>query len=414
MVFINTKKEPANEGKNQSQGYKRLLLKKQIVEIFYSLGSQTIADVCELTYSSTPSITNIMAELTKEGWLKKLGIGDSKGGRKPAIFGLNSRAGYLAAIDLSRRDSRLGVFNLLNQKVGEVVEVSEGLDTTDDILAVLWAELNYLLKSNNISKKDVLGLGVAVPGLIDIKSGVSYSYPLFENQPIEKVFERKFGYLTVVEHDTKSMALGEAWFGMAREKSNVLFVNIGSGIGLGIIINGQLYHGQSGFSGEFGHIQMDPEGKLCYCGKIGCLETIASGTALVKKAREQIDRGKHSMISNMAGGKLNDIKFKTIIDAAHQGDHFAIELLEDAGEYLAKGMSVLLHLFNPEAIIIGGEMAEAGSLIKDAVRQKLNKYAMLRLKDDTRLLLSDLKKEAGLYGLLPICANKVFEKHFTP
>ena len=395
-----------------NQNIKKLLLKKRIIEIFYKEGMKTIAELCETTNNSVPSITNIMNDMNKEGWVNNFGIGESKGGRKPAIYGLNPRAGLIAAIDLSRKDSRLGVFNLHNEQVSDVVEINDGLDTTDNILSILKKEMDSLWKKNQIHKNEVLGLGVTIPGLIDIKKGVSYSYPLFGNKPLKEVFEKQFNLPSVVEHDTKAMAVGESWFGLARNKSDVLFINIGSGIGLGIIINGKLYQGHSGFSGEFGHIQMDPDGHLCYCGKIGCLETIASGTALVKKARQMIKEGKNSIISANVNNKLEKIKLKTIVEAANQGDLFAIELIEEAGEYLAKGMSILIHLFNPEAIIIGGEMAEAGNLVTDPVQQKLNKYTMLRLKQDTTVLLSDLKEKAGLYGTLPIVVDNVFNMRF--
>ena len=125
-----------------------------------------------------------------------------------------------------------------------------------------------------------------------------------------------------------------------------------------------------------------------------------------------IKEGKNSIISANVDNKLEKIKLKTIVEAANQGDLFAIELIEEAGEYLAKGMSILIHLFNPEAIIIGGEMAEAGNLVTDPVQQKLNKYTMLRLKQDTTVLLSDLKEKAGLYGTLPIVVDNVFNMRF--
>ena len=125
-----------------------------------------------------------------------------------------------------------------------------------------------------------------------------------------------------------------------------------------------------------------------------------------------IKEGKNSIISANVNNKLEKIKLKTIVEAANQGDLFAIELIEEAGEYLAKGMSILIHLFNPEAIIIGGEMAEAGNLVTDPVQQKLNKYTMLRLKQDTTVLLSDLKEKAGLYGTLPIVVDNVFNMRF--
>ncbi len=398
--------------KSGPQSVKKLLTKKRILETFYKEEKKTIAELCETTNSSIPSITAIMHELMAEGWVSQFGTGESKGGRRPAMFDLNPEGGLIAGIDLSRKYSRLGVFNLHNEEVCDVLELGEGLETTGNILELLKEAFVALWAKHGIDKRSILGLGVTIPGLIDIRSGVSYSYDLFEGRRLSDVFEDVFGLPTVIEHDTKAMAVGESWFGLARDKSNVLFINIGSGIGLGIIIDNVLYHGHSGFCGEFGHIQMDPEGALCYCGKIGCLETIASGTALVKKSREMIEAGKSSIISQLMEKQGGKLKLATIIEAAKLGDLFAIELIEGAGEELAKGMAVLIHLFNPEAIIIGGEMAEAGNLITDPVKQKLNKYTMLRLKQDTKIWLSALKEKAGLYGTLPLVFKHTLDRKY--
>lgn len=387
--------------------YKKHLLKKQVLEIFYRQGNQTIAELCEATNNSIPTITHLMGELITEGWVNNFGIGQSKGGRKPVLYGINPDYGYIFGIDLSRHFTRFCIFNLQNQQVGDWVEINLGLDNSEDILSVLKEEVGKILKKTKISNEKILGYGIAIPGLIDIKKDVSYSYKQFGETPLKELFGNLLGRPAYIEHDTKIMVLGELWFGLAKNFRNVLFVNIGSGIGLSMILNGELYHGNSGFSGEFGHIQMDSEGELCYCGKIGCLETIASGTALVKRARKKIGEGKNSIIRKLADNNLDEIKQQTIIEAAHMGDQFAIELLEEAGEVLAKGISMLIHLFNPEAIIIGGQMAEAENLIKDPIYQKLNKYTMLRLKQDTLILVSELKKRARLMGTLPVVMTRV-------
>jgi glucokinase-like ROK family protein len=397
------------EEKINGPNYKKYLLKKTVLEIFYREGHQTIADLCEATNNSIPTITNLMNELTVEGWVSNFGIGQSKGGRKPILYGINADYGYIFGIDLSRQFTRFCIFNLHNQQVGDLVEINQGLDTTDDILLVIKDEVNKKLKENRIKTEKILGYGIAIPGLIDIKKDVSYSYRQFGEKPLRETFTQLLGRPAFIEHDTKIMVLGELWFGLAKNFSNVLFINIGSGIGLSMILNGELYHGHSGFSGEFGHIQMDTDGELCYCGKIGCLETIASGTALVKRAQKKIIEGKNTIISKLANNKPGEINQRTIIEAAHLGDQFAIELLEEAGEVLAKGISILIHLFNPEAIIIGGQMAEAENLIKDPIYQKLSKYTMLRLKQDTQILVSELKKRARLMGTLPVVMSKVLD-----
>ncbi len=376
-----------------------------MLEILYKEGDKTIAELCEITNNSTPTLTNIMNELSKSGWVHHSGIGESKGGRKPALFDLNSNAGYSMGVELSRKYVRFGLFDLHNKSVGEIFEINEGIDTHNDIFHVLKREVDAFLNSMSIKPSQLLGYGITIPGLINIRKGISYSYPQFDNKNLSDFFEELLGAPAFIEHDTKAMALGELWFGLAKEKKNVLLINIGSGIGLGQIINGELYHGHSGFAGEFGHIQMIPDGELCYCGKIGCLETISSGTALVKKAITDLKKGKSSMIAKLVDNHFEKIKLHVIVKAAMSGDQFAIELIEEAGEYLAKGISILIHLFNPEAIIIAGEMAGANHLITDPVRQKLNKYTMQLLKNDTEILLTELKEKSGMMGILPIIVN---------
>jgi N-acetylglucosamine repressor len=388
--------------------YKKFLLKLKLAEILYKEGQKTISELCDATNNSIPSLTAVLNELAHAGWIINYGIGESRGGRKPAMYGLNPGAGFIMGIELSRDFSRLCIFNLFNQSLGDLIEINEGLDTTKEILSVLKKESGKLLKKQGIKNEQVIGYGITIPGLIDIKTGVSYSYPQLGSGNLNLLFTELFGRPSFVEHDTKSMVLGESWFGLAKKMSDVLFLNIGAGIGMGIIINGNLYNGHSGFSGEFGHIQMIPNGDLCYCGKIGCLETVASGTALVKKAKEEIKKGKSSILSSKVNNNLDEIKLVNIIVAAKQGDHFALELLEEASEQIARGISTLLHLFNPEAIIIGGELAETGTLLLDTIQHKLNKYAMLKLKQDTQLILSELHQSAGLLGAIPVVMSKAF------
>ena len=137
------------------------------------------------------------------------------------------------------------------------------------------------------------------------------------------------------------MAIGEAWFGLAKNKSNVLCMYNGSGIGMGIIIEGKIYPGHSGYAGEFGHIQIVPDGELCHCGKIVCLETVASGKAIVAKAKKKILEGANTLVKNIVDGNIEKIRLENLLEAAKKGDQFAIELFEEAGEYIARGLAIL-------------------------------------------------------------------------
>ncbi len=396
------------QSNKSASSYKKFMLKMQIVESLYKDGQKTISELCNITNNSIPTLTSILNELTHASWVKNYGIGESKGGRKPSLYGLLPNAGYVIGVELSRMRIRICIYNLFNKSVGEKRELMVGLETSSDILPILKQETNKLLASNNIQNEQVIGYGITVPGLLDVKKGISYSYEQFESGNLNEIFTNLFNRPAYVEHDTKSMVLGESWFGKAKDMSNALFINIGSAIGLGMILNGQLYHGHSGFSGEFGHIQIIQNGDLCYCGKVGCLETVASGNALIKKAISEISKGKKTIISKMVNDSLQKIKLQTIVNSAKQGDQFALELLEEASEYLAKATSTLIHLFNPNIIIVGGELADAGGLIMDSIKHKLNKYTMLKLRQDSQFVLSDMPDNAGLLGTIPVVMSKAF------
>jgi len=403
-LFENSK----NSSLKGTGGTRKLFLKKQIFCILYLEEHKTIADLCIPLGVSIPTMTRIIHELIDEGWVAELGTGESRGGRRPVFYGLNPSVRYILGIEMTRKYTRINIFNLQNRAIGDTLQIDIELDNAPDTFAELKNQVDQFIKKHKLDKKNILGAGISIPGLIDKKSNISYTYPNLGRKPLDVIFEDLLRIPVYIEHDTKAMALGESWFGLARSKSNVLCLNVGSGVGLGMIMNGELYQGLSGFSGEFGHIQMVPDGELCDCGKIGCLETVASGSAIVAKAKQKITAGTNSIIKKLVGGNSEKIKLPVIIEAAHQGDQFAIELIEEAGGYLARGLAVLIHLLNPEMIIIGGDMARAENLLSDPIKQKLNKYTISRIRQDTSIFISELKEQAGLLGTIPVVMKSIF------
>ncbi|TVR71035.1 MAG: ROK family transcriptional regulator [Marinilabiliales bacterium] len=395
--------------KNNGSG-KKLLLKKKIFGLLYLEGPKTIADLCIPAGVSIPTMTRIMHELIREGWVAELGTGESRGGRRPVFFGLNPEARRIIGIDITRKYIRINIFDLRNRPAGKTVQKDIGLEDVTSLPKILKTLVNELIKKHNLEKSSILGAGISLPGLIDKKTNISYSYPGLGDKPLDEIFGELLGIPAYIEHDTKTMALGEAWFGLAKNKSNVLCLNIGAGVGLGMILKGELYQGHSGYSGEFGHIQMVPDGELCDCGKIGCLETIASGSSIVARAKQRISEGTNSIIKKMVEGRTENIRLPDVIFAARQGDQFAIELLEEAGGFLARGIAVLIHLLNPEMIIIGGDMAGAGNLLADPVQQKLNKYTINRIRQDTAIHISELGEQAMLLGTIPVVMTRIFSQ----
>jgi glucokinase-like ROK family protein len=388
---------------------KKNALKLVILEELYRHGCRSIPELSKIIRMSTPTITRAIDELIADSLLIEEGIGNSSGGRRPNLYGINPSSRYVLGIDICRYSVRYGLFNFHNEPAAEIRVLNEGLETTKDIIGAIKTAVDQYIKDANIDESKLMGIGIALPGLIDIHTGISYSY-LHEDKPLASLFEDRFHHPVFVEHDTKAMALGELAFGLAMGKQNVLCLNIGSGIGLGMILNGKLYHGNSGFSGEFGHIQVDPDGTLCYCGKIGCLETLASGTTMIRNAKKEIEAGATTLISSLVNNDLEKISSEVILHAAQRGDQFAISLLSNIGEHLGRGIAVLIHLFNPELIIIGGELTKAENYLIDPIQQNLNKYTISKIRRDAQIITSSLGNNAGLLGTVALVMNKVFVK----
>lgn len=403
MLFGNTAGDPrTNSSKKNS-------LKLLILKELYHNGCKSIPELSKIIHMSTPTITRAIDELIESSFLLEEGIGSSSGGRRPNLYGLNPPSRFVLGVDISRNHIRLGLFNFANQPVVPIKVIDEGLAVSKDFMKSLKDSVHDFILESGIDKTKLMGIGIALPGLIDLHTGISYSY-LQDEKPATIQFENIFDYPIFVENDTKVMALGEQAFGLAQGKENVLCLNIGSGIGLGMILNGKLYKGNSGFSGEFGHIQVDPDGQLCYCGKIGCLETLASGTTMIKRARKEITDGATTVIRTMVGGDFSKITIETVLQAAQHGDSFAIGLLASIGEHLGRGIAVLIHLFNPELIIIGGELTRAENYIIDPIQQNLNKFTIAKIRRDAQIITSGLGQNAGLMGTVAMVMNKVFQK----
>ncbi|NCA84944.1 MAG: ROK family transcriptional regulator [Clostridia bacterium] len=384
---------------------KRYLQKKRILFHLYYKGQLSNPEICKLTNMSSPSIQKLLSELIGENLVREEGIGQSIGGRRPLMFGINAPARFVVGVNIGHSTTEIGVFDLTNKLVGTIQFFRRQLENSQAFVDALHREVLQVLAKAKVTDDQLLGIGIAITGLTDPRSGSSYSHLNFSEKSVKALFEEKFGKPVFTDNDARLMALGEYVFGSAVGHENVLCVNIGSGIGMGMILNGKLYQGHSGFAGEFGHIKIQEEGQLCRCGKNGCLETVASGDALTRMALAAVAAGKPTMLSN----HTTDLGCNTIIDAAHQGDQVAIDLIAQIGAFLGQGLSTLIHLFNPETIILGGHMARAQQFLLDPVHQTLNKYTIGQIKNATRLVTSTLGDKAAVMGALALVMEHVFE-----
>lgn len=381
---------------------KQLLYRYQLVRHLFNAGPSSVSALCHTMDMSTPSVLKLISSLTEEGWIEKKGYGMSMGGRKPDLYGLRDKKILIVCIDIELFHTKIAVMdNNYNYVVApEVITLPISKSSRSDFFSVLAMHVQDILKTQNIGSDQLIGCSVGMPGLVDPEKGKSYSYFLSdtENTSLTATFEKMLSLPVVIQNDVNGSSMAEFTHGMAKGKQNALILLMDWGVGLGIIMDGKLRKGACGFSGELGHIPFVENGALCYCGKHGCLETIASGNALSEMAKEGILSGKNSMLNKLSKEELQRIEPAVIIEAANKGDQYAIQLLSNIGTYMGKGIAMLIQLFNPELIILSGKIAEAKQYITLPMQQAINTYCMTQIRERTTIVSSELGENSRLLG----------------
>ena len=389
---------------------KNYLQKLKILQSLYFGGSKTNTEICELFNISSPTSIRLLNQLITEGWVKKEGLGKSAGGRKPDLYKLKEDSFYVMGVQMERFKIKMAIFDNHNNKIAEYEDLPFQIETEASVVDHLYEKANELLKDSKIDLDKLLGIGVSMPGLVSSSEGKNFTYFIKEEETesLEEVLKKKFKKPVFILNDAKSACLAESNFGLAKDRKNVLVISMDWGIGLGIIIDGKVYQGSSGFAGEFGHIPLIDDGLLCHCGKRGCLETVASGLALVKMAQDGIRKGESTILNKISEKELEKLQPQTIINAANHGDQFAINILSEIGIHLGKGIAILIQLFNPEIIILEGKFASAQQFITTPIQQSINTYCMAQLRVKTDIRLSNLGDDSVLLGSVATVMENIF------
>lgn len=385
--------------------------KIKIVRYLYVKGAHSNADICNRFNISSPTSMALLNELMAEGLIEKQGRGESVGGRKPELYGLRNNSLFVLSIEIEKFNTHMAIFDGTNKNITGThtfpIRLTKDLTALDE----LYQHASSLVLSAGIDADKLMGIGLSMPGLVSSREGDSYTYLRTgqDETPLRDLLALKFNKPVYIQNDVKSATLAEYRFGVAQGKRDVLVLTLDWGIGLGVIMDGKLRVGTSGFAGEFGHIPFVDNGVLCHCGKRGCLETVASGSALARMAREGLQAGQDTLLKALSGRELEKIEPHDIIQAANEGDQYAINILAETGRNLGKGIAMLIQLFNPELIIIGGKMAEAKQYLTTPIQQSINTYCMTQLRERTEIALSKLGQQAGILGPVATVMERIFE-----
>ncbi len=384
-----------------------IAVKRSLLYRLMRLGASTIADLAKDLDLSVPTVTKFLSELIQEKYILDLGKLNSSGGRKPNLFGLNPNAGYFVGIDVQYKKIQMAVMDFEGKTLNEEQSVPYSLKNTPEAFDRLCAIIRDYIENLPISQKKISRVGINLAGRVNPITGYSYSYFQFGKQPLAQVLEKQIGFPVHLDNDSRAMTYGEYMVGNVNEK-DVLFININWGLGAGLIIDGKLYYGKSGLSGEIGHICALNNEIICNCGKKGCLETEVSGFAVKRLLNERMTQGCSSIMADMIK-EHGELLLSDFVEAVHKGDVLSIEIVEHLGVILGRWLAGLINLLNPELIIVGGPLAETKDYLRYPIQSAIYKYTLNLANKDTKLQISQLGERAALFGACLLSRSKMLD-----
>ena len=317
-----------------------------------------------------------------------------------------SNGSFIIGVDLGGTKISAGAVNLDGSRVIGVRSVptqpelgAEGV--VDRIYSVIEGVILDAINEVGVSRKDFVGIGIGAPGPLDREKGIVVVAPNlgWRDFPLRDRITSRFGLPATLDNDANCATVGEWWLGAARGGRNVVGITIGTGIGGGLIINEQLYHGASDVAGEIGHTTIDVNGRHCKCGNYGCLEAYASGPAIATRAREALAReDTASLLPSMVDGLLDKITAEVVYDAAKKGDGLANEIVRDTARYLGAGIASLLNVINPDVVVIAGGVTRAGDALFLPLRAEVRRRAFTPAVKAARIVPAELPGTAGVVG----------------
>lgn len=390
-------------------GSKNALLKKRIITHYIYNGNSTLTDLSKELDLSVPTVTKFVSEMCEEGYINEYGKLETTGGRHPILYGLNPESGYFIGVDIKKFAINIGLINFKGDMVDIKMDIPYKLENTPEALEELCRLIGSFIRKTKINTDKILNININISGRVNPESGYSFSHFNFSERPLAEILTEKIGYRISIDNDTRAMTYGEFMKGCVKGEKDIIFVNISWGLGIGIIIDGKIYTGKSGFSGEFGHVNTFDNEILCHCGKKGCLETEASGSALHRILLERIENGESSILSKRVKACETPLTLDEIIDAVNKEDLLCIEIVEEIGQKLGKQIAGLINIFNPELVIIGGTLSQTEDYITQPIKSAIRKYSLNLVNKDSVITTSKLKGEAGVIGACMLARSRMFE-----
>ena len=357
-------------------------------------------------------ITKTITPLIEREILTETGSAARSGGRRARTLGFHPGVGMLLGVDFGATHLDIALAGPDLKVLARRSVVLDIADGPDVCLATFSGLVNEILREHQLPIDRIRGIGVGVPGPVDFARGRLTSPPImpgWDDFPLPETLMDQFpNAFVVVDNDVNLMAIGERFHGQGQTCLNFMYIKVGSGIGAGVVVDGQLYRGSSGCAGDIGHITVDHNGPVCQCGNHGCVEALAGGLAIARQARELAENGKSPLLAERLSTAGDPLTAVDVGAAAAQGDKAALELVDRSGRYVGEMLTTLVYFFNPDLILIGGGVSRIGHRFLNAIRQTVLAQASPLATRALQIEYSNLGREAGVLGALTLAQQSIF------
>lgn len=385
---------------------------KEVVDEMRQHDLLSRTDLARLTGFSRAKITPVVSKLVHTGILTEVGDGLSQGGRRPSMLSFNKSLGYVAGVDMGATSLDIALADFGGQIIERHSEPADVRDGPNPILSRVRTLVTDMLESHNLPREQLYAIGLGVPGPVEFSTGLLVAPPImpgWEAFPIQEFLREVFPIArVVVDNDVNVMALGELSRGIGKGVENFLFIKIGTGIGCGIVCNGQIHRGINGCAGDVGHICVDRNGPICHCGNTGCLETIAAGPAIAARAMEVVRASGSEQLAKRLAARGGALTAEDVGAAAAAGDRASLEIIQTSGQMIGDTLAGLVNFFNPALILIGGGVSNIGFQLLSSIRQAVLQRSTSLSTRNLRIDYSSLGTEAGVSGAITLALEHVF------
>ena len=392
---------------NKASFYKSLL----IAHVRH-YGAISRTQLGQSTHIRMPVVTALIRDLIEQGILVESGRSTAGRGRKQILLSLNSRHGFVVGIEFDLDHMMALGVDVCGNIVTQRSRPMPAQKTNAAILKGLISLTEAVIRESGYERSALKGIGVADPGIVDSKEGVSLLcslLPEWRNVPLRRLVESHFAVPVLLDENTRAKTLCEHRQGAGQGFQHLLLIDVGSGIGCGIIMDGKLYRGHTNMAGELGHVRVVENGLICNCGSSGCLETVASYPAIIRQVIKALQDGTQSIIAELAGHRQEAISMATVFEAARKGDKLALGLLDRAIRYLGQAIANAVNLFNPEVVLLDESMAGTENLMVTPIRQIIHRQVITMAGNTPEVHVAKIGAEAAAWGVAMLMLDQLFD-----